>query len=761
MKGKPKVVYKKKRQTKVKRKNYSLDNDKHRTALAPGKRISANGNVYYEYRQDRTDLKGIDLPIRKTKVKKHTRNDGSVDVRKHDRELQTKKASEGSNKPTLSLQQQIDKREESISKGQRSELFQDIGDKFGGAKKDLWADRRQLEWDDILELEKNTADALQFITKSKVIQPIDEQSELASGTTAGTIYLKRLAYKYLSNKPKINSKEARAFYFKEATSVFQSISNIKTVDQFVDFQREYNRGLWTRGIRKDYFKDRLGGNFYAILTRTTQGSAEKVSIAKEIDRNNQGLDKVDELMEVKKKGGEKGKTTTYKKPYLLNVERIGGKTIGTANPELIIKELGLRGVEYGNWVNDKEAQKNVKYFIGSMYDLKDITGIDVIEINKAGKLGIAFGSRGSGSALAHFEPYRNVINLTKKNGDGSLAHEWGHYFDHILKAKFGDKNVNNGDSATFLTNDFKNPKNRVQQAMAEVMKVMTEGNAVDEVEYEKPKGYKPSYSFERDYNNAKSRGLSDSQIFQTYVEKAQNRRDIDIESTKKLKSIYNLSEKDIEKRTKSAERKYTKSINEVGRLIAYLKPEGKVKLGLQTGKSEYYTRSNKQGSGNKNGYWTAPHEMFARAFESFIQDKLELSGRKNNYLANGTGSLRMSNEVANKNNFPYPAGEERKKINNAIEKFLGVFNSGKGSQPIQNINHPSQQDSFGRSYTKSFELRGTHGVPVNLKYSLYEKDNGWAYSVFDTIKDKMLGSGWALNKEQAELNISKLFKGVY
>ena len=51
---------------------------------------------------------------------------------------------------------------------------------------------------------------------------------------------------------------------------------------------------------------------------------------------------------------------------------------------------------------------------------------------ETGALGIAFGARGHGNALAHYEPGREVINLTKLRGAGSLAHEWGHAFDDFL-----------------------------------------------------------------------------------------------------------------------------------------------------------------------------------------------------------------------------------------------------------------------------------------------------------------------------------------
>lgn len=46
-----------------------LKADKKRKALPPGKRISKNGNVYYEYRKNRSDVKGRDTP---SKTKKTT-----------------------------------------------------------------------------------------------------------------------------------------------------------------------------------------------------------------------------------------------------------------------------------------------------------------------------------------------------------------------------------------------------------------------------------------------------------------------------------------------------------------------------------------------------------------------------------------------------------------------------------------------------------------------------------------------------------------
>ena len=61
--------------------------------------------------------------------------------------------------------------------------------------------------------------------------------------------------------------------------------------------------------------------------------------------------------------------------------------------------------------------------------------LNVKQINEIGGLDINFGSTGCGAfslAMACYFPSTKAINLTKKKGDGSIAHEWSHYLDNIL-----------------------------------------------------------------------------------------------------------------------------------------------------------------------------------------------------------------------------------------------------------------------------------------------------------------------------------------
>lgn len=61
--GKSKKTYKQRGKT-------NLRKDLQRKAKPPGKRVSKNGNVYYEYRANRTDVKGVDMPKKTLNLKK-------------------------------------------------------------------------------------------------------------------------------------------------------------------------------------------------------------------------------------------------------------------------------------------------------------------------------------------------------------------------------------------------------------------------------------------------------------------------------------------------------------------------------------------------------------------------------------------------------------------------------------------------------------------------------------------------------------------
>lgn len=104
-------------------------------------------------------------------------------------------------------------------------------------------------------------------------------------------------------------------------------------------------------------------------------------------------------------------------------------------PEMFSEAFGFRGVQFGNYVEGARRQADLNEAYDALMDLAGVIGVPAKALSLDGQLGLAFGARGKGgknAASAHFEPGNIVINLTKKSGAGSLAHEWWHSLDNYF-----------------------------------------------------------------------------------------------------------------------------------------------------------------------------------------------------------------------------------------------------------------------------------------------------------------------------------------
>ena len=129
------------------------------------------------------------------------------------------------------------------------------------------------------------------------------------------------------------------------------------------------------------------------------------------------------------------------RPWLDNIERIGPpRRTGNVTPTMFEKTFGFIGGEFGNWNQGGDGQEALNHAYEGLMDLADAIGVPPKALSLNGELAIAFGARGKGgksSAAAHYERDYGVINLTKKQGAGSLAHEFFHALDHYLGRQDG------------------------------------------------------------------------------------------------------------------------------------------------------------------------------------------------------------------------------------------------------------------------------------------------------------------------------------
>lgn len=113
---------------------------------------------------------------------------------------------------------------------------------------------------------------------------------------------------------------------------------------------------------------------------------------------------------------------------------------GHVSPAEFREVFGEIGGQFGESLPLDERQAALNNAHDSLIDLAEVLGLEPRSLLLNGQLGLAFGARGKGgkgAAAAHYEPGEMVINLTRRNGAGSFAHEWFHALDHAICMRSG------------------------------------------------------------------------------------------------------------------------------------------------------------------------------------------------------------------------------------------------------------------------------------------------------------------------------------
>lgn len=201
----------------------------------------------------------------------------------------------------------------------------------------------------------------------------------------------------------------------------KSLAPLKKERRLSDVYRVYRDN-----VNHDFFIGRkVGSNIIPVKRPFTSGNAAyeyKMSHLEELDAH---------FASMKNLPSERG---AENKPRTGEAYRVGN-----VSPDDFMKAFGFRGVEFGNYVEDQRRQQDLNDAYDALMDLSKITGLPPRALSLGGELGLAFGARGHGGknpALAHYEPFKTVINLTKKRGAGSLGHEWFHALDNMLAREY-------------------------------------------------------------------------------------------------------------------------------------------------------------------------------------------------------------------------------------------------------------------------------------------------------------------------------------
>lgn len=230
-------------------------------------------------------------------------------------------------------------------------------------------------------------------------------------------------------------------------------------------------------------EDRTRIKFGIFLYRSGAGAekAGKVFIGKKVGSNTIELKRFDTAAEAREYLGshqQELEELLKLKQYVpatrsdVNRGRIGQDYRGgkDVTPEMFQEKFGFRGVQFGNWVGKtEERQQNLNEAYDALHDLAGLLNVSTQALSLNGELGLAFGARGKGGvdpASAHYEPGQVVINLTRRNGAGSLAHEWFHALDNYFSRKGG---VPTGYLSSGKRGDFAGVRPEMVQAFRKVI----------------------------------------------------------------------------------------------------------------------------------------------------------------------------------------------------------------------------------------------------------------------------------------------------
>ncbi len=355
----------------------------------------------------------------------------------------------------------------------RESEVEEYGEIIWGAKKHLFGVNRVVSEERIRSMGEERARI--YIRKKRILPEFNLDELLESRKTAGHIFYRKYLYRVIPNSPQLQTVEGRLVYVRELEFLMDTLHFTRsTTDLFFYLRNHWNhlrKESWATyldvfGITYLNAIGLLVGN-KSVFTAKTQSeeleSGNEIAIAlpkivRPLEYEEELVVKqgeiviqtsvegdyltLEELLTTKKKG-KKGKSigehikkwreSLMERYQNLEESRFDFSDISDAYlVEKMALEFNLKAVQFGNYVPDSERVIFIKLTYGALYDLAKLLLMDPKDLSFGNNLSIAIGARGSGTAAAHYEPVKKIINLTRKRGNGSIAHEWGHAFDNFL-----------------------------------------------------------------------------------------------------------------------------------------------------------------------------------------------------------------------------------------------------------------------------------------------------------------------------------------
>jgi len=407
---------------------------------------------------------------------------------------------------------------------------------------------------------------------------------------------------------------------------------------------------------------------------------------------------------------------------------------GNVKGEDFRSTFGFRGVEFGNWEAQDERQTVMNHAYDALLDLADVMGVPAKAIGLNGELSLAFGARGQGlvGARAHYERNYGVINLTKMSGAGALGHEWFHALDHYFGRQDGkskrERIVNGRGDKVFPTRasaeddyasgGFRTTGSEVREELRAAYKRLIEAMYRKAEQYvedtEKADKFvgqtredlrrkllalrkdlseqKDSAYWKRNNKPATAEQLAEfdaiaDSLIQGEALGVEMRAPTDGKKRRSMVGGYRMSNDAVDKlsaiykavrgRSGFDGTKRSGVMDDIVNVMRRYQQRLEMLASAQQGEpktkqvpTSFAMEAKSLDQGRTGDYWSTPHEMAARAFQSFIEDRVAERGQRSDFLSYGTDYVLPTPWGWKR---PYPEGKEREAINKAFDEFVATL----------------------------------------------------------------------------------------
>ena len=600
--------------------------------------------------------------------------------------------------------------------------LEDFGEKIGGARKDQWS-KRGLLAEDLTEM--NDREREKNVKKDNVWKRPDYRKLIEGGADRSILYVRNeirkalnqnIAYPYrVSDERKQQMQEE---FVATVRTIQEMAEKVTTKAELAAMGRPW---LMEHGYRtENSFTEKWrrnaalqGTNYVQTIEHLVRNwdqlskLADKANFAvdaekkipsgfsiQENDNNHtwfiargswivkDSFPSYDEALNYLRNAASNSKKKTRFVPQqLLEVHRKGPDYRGgkDVKGQDYLDTFGFKGGEFGNWMTEKDRRVSMNYGFDALKDLADALGIADQDISLAGNLSIAFGARGQGlsGAAAHYEQERHVINLTKMNGAGSLAHEWFHALDDFL----------GGYGSKFATEYGSQLPETTKAAVRHLLTTMQYRDATqEETDMAATKAYeqaKRSVTYQVSNQFGWVRRIEEGKFLESDARYySRNPTEADV------KKYHELLDKLLETgdmavlEDLSALRKAVnghvipkEDRDSIGYRLHSLRPDATKNVQKMRLRSDFYNNSRRFGElHHKDGdYWDSTIEMAARAFACYVADK---TGKHNDYLsAHSDTAVTLDMDKDGNVNVvrAFPVGQERVQINAAFDQLIAAL----------------------------------------------------------------------------------------